>query len=293
MGDKRKKISWFAQGAISTVLLSSYIHHFGDEACSATPEERSVEREMGVPIFLNETSERAERSAFTQRVVETYREARDNWDFFPEHFAPIRYISIEKLDADFEVGWYNPLFHGLSLSCTEDAHYCIEDDDFVHELGHAWYFALSAEQQQQLRSEWKTISRGEYQCSAPEMLLGDCEFMRACETASRNLATISCYATTHLLEDLAETMMFVYILNNPHRSLRGFPQPQPEFRDLTLQEEPRQTFGIHFSAESFPRIRQKIELLAEYRAFSERERDYALHQLEAYEQSEEERGQEE
>ncbi|MDP3639668.1 MAG: hypothetical protein Q8R53_00510 [Nanoarchaeota archaeon] len=287
MGDKRKRISWFAQGAISTVLLSSYIHHFGDEACSATPEERSFEHEIGVPIFLNETAQRAERSAFINRFAETYREARDNWDFFDEQFAPIRYLTIEKLDADFEVGWYNPFFHGLSLSCTEDAHYCIEDDDFVHEIGHVWYFALPTGERQRLRNEWKHISNGEFQCSSLEMLMGDCDFMKDCEPASRDLATISCYATTHILEDMAETMMFVYLLNNPHHRLPGMPRPQPEFRDFNLEEEPDLTGGTHFSAESFPRIRQKIELLAEYRAFSERERDYALQQLEAYERREE------
>lgn len=290
MGERKKRLSWFAQGALSTILLGSYVHHFGDDFFSATAEEKRFEREVGIPVFINATEERSERSAIIRRLTQTYQEARENWDFFDEQFAPIVYIAVEELNSDFEVGWYNFPLHGLYVSCSEDARYCIEDDDFMHELGHTWYFSIPAAERQRLRAEWRAISSGEYQCSALTMLLGDCSFMKDCDPASHDLATVSCYATSHIIEDLAETIMFVYILNNPHRRLSGFPLPQPEFRDCDPQDEPLPTYGLRIIPETIPRIRGKIELLAEYGAFSARERDYALQQLDAYRRAPPERG---
>lgn len=293
MGDKRKRISWFAQGAISTVLLSSYIHHFGDEAFSETPEEKQVEREIGVPLFLNETVDRAQRTALVHRFAETYREAQENWDFFDEQFSRVRYLVLKEPGEEGS-DWYEPLFRGLRFICSRSSTSCITDSDFIHELAHAWYFSISPSGQPNFRERWNAISGGQYQCSIFERasaelldgLFGSCTSPWNCPEARHELAAVSCYATRDIWEDVAETIKFVYILNNPQFILPHFPNRQPDF--LEAPEGELTHLAMKPYRDIIPRLQQKIELLAEYGAFSIRERDYALQQLDAYERGEQE-----
>ena len=260
-GDMRKRIKRFLVGATLVAILGYSADECADEALFETEEEESLEQRWDMPINLNWNLRDEERSSRVTQLENSSNLARDNWDFYLQQFSNINYISITTGDS-----WYNPILGGLHYFCSEKAGLCDSDRDIMHELGHVWHLSLPIDERNRFDELWTNIGGENYRCSSLGYLLDNCDEIKDCGVRINDLAAVSCYGTKHLLEDIAEYFMFVYLIN---KNEDGYYQ----YSDYSQMD------GMTIYYEAIPRIISHVQLLYQFGAFSEREYEYTVNQL--------------
>ena len=135
----KRRIKKFLASAALVSLLGYFGNECGDELLFETKEEESLEEKFDMPVNLNWDLRDEERSVRIGQLESNSDLASDNWDFYPQQFSNINYISITSDDS-----WFNPVLGGLHYYCSEKAGFCDSDREIMHELGHVWYFSLSS-----------------------------------------------------------------------------------------------------------------------------------------------------
>ena len=254
---------------IDAALVSGLVlfgHECGDEVLFKTEEEKNLEDKLEMPINLDWELRGEERSVRI-RQLESYLDiASENWDLYSQQFSNINYISITS-----DISLFNPVLGSLHYFCSEKQSFCYSDQDIVHELGHLWYFSLSTVERSRFERFWKDISGDNYWCSPLDMFFGGCDSVNDCHALIEDLATVSCYGTTNLWEDVAEYFMFVYLVNKNENN---------DNEDVFFHTADNLRIGgLIIYLEAISRIIDKINLLYQYGAFSERERNQVVEQL--------------
>lgn len=207
--------------------------------------EKYVDKEVQRPIVDNDSKRRAERIV---QFKEIHRKVKNSWDYFDQQFPLLDVVSFYEdpnsivvasvlyQKTSFHIRKYPTLELRVNFTNMQPR---IKPDDLVHEMAHGWHALLP--EKAEFENKWREIAGDGYtnnsSLSEPD-----------CLTPMRNVAAVRCYGATNISEDIATIVEEVYYLK-------------------TEQD---------FMTEEAPRIKDKIELAAEYDFFSERERDNAL-----------------
>lgn len=226
-----------------------------------TPKEIALENQIKKPLFFDFTSRGEKRDIPLEGLRRYYEKAQNKWDNFDQQFDLVYRVCIRDVGPSYDKEHYGANMNRsgkLTINFVDDRS-LMDDGGLIHELAHMWYFLRT---DTKFDRSWKEITDNHYISKGITI-----------EDLAKNGA-VSRYALTSINEDIAETVEFVYEINQSDIQISGFPN-----KGKDILAGPTILTSNSVAEQSIPKIRRKLELLREYNFFSEREHKNALNEL--------------